>query len=151
MNGEPLPHWNGFPARLVVPGWTGTYWMKHLTSIEVRSSQPLSSFWMNPAYRIPIGKFPIVDRFVTQETATNTPITEMVVNSLITNLTDGARLNAGQTVDVQGIAWDGGYGIAEVEVRSTAARAGGQRGSAKISAGTRSGPGPSSSSPKRAR
>jgi len=30
MNGEPLPHWNGFPARLVVPGWTGTYWVKHL-------------------------------------------------------------------------------------------------------------------------
>ena len=25
MNGQPLPHWNGFPARLVVPGWTGTY------------------------------------------------------------------------------------------------------------------------------
>ena len=25
MNGEPLPHFNGFPARLVVPGWTATY------------------------------------------------------------------------------------------------------------------------------
>jgi DMSO/TMAO reductase YedYZ molybdopterin-dependent catalytic subunit len=23
MNGEPLPHWNGFPARIVVPGWAG--------------------------------------------------------------------------------------------------------------------------------
>ncbi|MGZ8137650.1 MAG: molybdopterin-dependent oxidoreductase, partial [Methylococcaceae bacterium] len=31
MNGEPLPHWNGFPARLIIPGWTATYWMKHLT------------------------------------------------------------------------------------------------------------------------
>ena len=31
MNGQPLPHFNGFPARLVVPGWTGTYWMKHVT------------------------------------------------------------------------------------------------------------------------
>ena len=115
MNGAPLPHWNGFPARLVVPGWTGTYWMKHLTSIEVRSSV-LSGFWMNPAYRLPLGKFVLVDRFVTQETATNTPITEMVVNSLVTNLTDGARLNAGQTLTVQGIAWDGGYGIDEVAV-----------------------------------
>src|SRR5262249_42901333 len=27
MNGAALPHFNGFPARLVVPGWTGTYWM----------------------------------------------------------------------------------------------------------------------------
>ncbi len=115
MNGAPLPHWNGFPARVVVPGWTGTYWVKHLTSIEVRSS-PLSEFWMKSAYRIPLGKFALVDRFVTQDTATNTPITEMVVNSLITNLTDGAKLKAGQTVEAQGIAWDGGYGIEEVAV-----------------------------------
>jgi DMSO/TMAO reductase YedYZ molybdopterin-dependent catalytic subunit len=115
MNGAPLPHWNGFPARLVVPGWTGTYWMKHLTAIEVRSSA-LSDFWMKSAYRIPLRKFALVDRFVTQDTATNTPITEMVVNSLITNLTDGARLKAGQTVEVQGVAWDGGYGIDEVAV-----------------------------------
>jgi DMSO/TMAO reductase YedYZ molybdopterin-dependent catalytic subunit len=121
MNGAPLPHWNGFPARLVVPGWTGTYWMKHLTSIEVRSSA-LSGFWMNPAYRLPLGKFALVDRFVTQETATNTPITEMVVNSLITNLTDGAQVKAGQTVTVQGIAWDGGYGIDEVEVSTDGAK-----------------------------
>jgi DMSO/TMAO reductase YedYZ molybdopterin-dependent catalytic subunit len=33
MNGAPLPHRNGFPARLIVPGWTGTYWMKHLISV----------------------------------------------------------------------------------------------------------------------
>src|SRR5664279_4145766 len=24
MNGQPLPHLNGFPARIIVPGWTGT-------------------------------------------------------------------------------------------------------------------------------
>ena len=23
MNGEPLPHLNGSPARVIVPGWTG--------------------------------------------------------------------------------------------------------------------------------
>jgi DMSO/TMAO reductase YedYZ molybdopterin-dependent catalytic subunit len=33
MNGVPLPHLNGFPARVIVPGWTGVYWMKHVTSI----------------------------------------------------------------------------------------------------------------------
>lgn len=36
MNGHPLPHWNGFPARLVVPGWSATYWVKHLGSIDRR-------------------------------------------------------------------------------------------------------------------
>ena len=113
MNGEPLPHFNGYPARLVVPGWTGTYWMKHLVSIEVLT-KPQGGFWMNPAYRIPLGQFPTVARFVSQETATNTPITEMMVNSLITSHSDGARVNAGK-VAVRGLAWDGGYGIRTVE------------------------------------
>jgi sulfite dehydrogenase (cytochrome) subunit A len=115
MNGEPLPHWNGFPARIVVPGWTATYWMKHVTSIQVLA-QPFKGFWMNPAYRIPKGKFPIVDRFVSQETDANTPITEMVVNSLITNLRDGMTYKANSPLFVRGIAWDGGYGVSRVEV-----------------------------------
>ena len=115
MNGEPLPHWNGFPARIIVPGWTATYWVKQVTDISVLM-QPQGGFWMAAAYRIPLGKFPLVDRFVSQESATNTPVTEMVVNSLITNLEDGAELRAGQAAEVRGIAWDGGYGIAEVAV-----------------------------------
>ena len=115
MNGEPLPHWNGFPVRAVVPGWTATYWMKHLTSIQV-VNQPFKGFWMASAYRIPKGKFPIVDRFLSQETEINTPITEMVVSSLITNLQDGAVLPAGKPAVVRGVAWDGGYGIADVQV-----------------------------------
>jgi hypothetical protein len=115
MNGAPLPHWNGFPARVIVPGWTGTYWMKHVVTIEALS-KPMQAFWMAAAYRIPLGLFPLVDRFVTQETATNTPITEMVVNSLITNLTDGQAVRVGSAVEIKGIAWDGGYGIRLVEV-----------------------------------
>jgi DMSO/TMAO reductase YedYZ molybdopterin-dependent catalytic subunit len=113
MNGQPLPHFNGFPARLIVPGWTGTYWMKHLTAIDARTT-PQGGFWMNAAYRIPTGKFPVVARFITQETPANTPITEMVVNSLITSHRDGAKIRAGR-VTVSGLAWDGGYGISRVE------------------------------------
>jgi sulfite dehydrogenase len=114
MNGQPLPHFNGFPARIVVPGWTGTYWMKHVNAITALT-KPLTSFWMNPAYRIPIGKFPIAARFTSQEYAPNTPITEMVVNSLVTSHRDGAKVKAGK-VTVSGLAWDGGYGIRRVEV-----------------------------------
>jgi DMSO/TMAO reductase YedYZ molybdopterin-dependent catalytic subunit len=113
MNGEPLPHFNGYPARLIVPGWTGTYWMKHLVGIDVLT-RPLGDFWMRSAYRIPLGQFPIVARFTSQETATNTPITEMVVNSLITSHADGARVTVGQ-INVSGLAWDGGYGVRSVE------------------------------------
>ncbi|MBX3516018.1 MAG: molybdopterin-dependent oxidoreductase [Rhodospirillales bacterium] len=115
MNGEALPHWNGFPARLVVPGWAATYWVKHLTSIDVAST-PFTGFWMAKAYRIPKGKFPLIDRFVSQEGEANTPITELVVNSLITNLSDGQKVAHGKPTDVRGIAWDGGRGVDRVEV-----------------------------------
>ncbi|HKO06543.1 MAG TPA: molybdopterin-dependent oxidoreductase [Alphaproteobacteria bacterium] len=115
MNGQPLPHWNGFPARLIAAGWTGTYWMKHLTDLMV-ISEPFKTFWLNTAYRIPTGKFPLVDRFLTQEAPGSTPITEIVVNSLITNLRGGEKIPAGQPFTLRGIAWDGGYGIQLVEV-----------------------------------
>lgn len=117
MNGEALPHYNGAPARLVVPGWTGTYWMKHLTSVQALT-EPFKNFWMAPAYRIPSGSFPVVQRFASQEAPNSptTPITEMVVNSMITNLEEGAEIKAGQATEVKGIAWDGGYGITEVAV-----------------------------------
>ena len=35
MNGQDLPFLNGFPLRLVVPGYYGTYWVKHLNEITV--------------------------------------------------------------------------------------------------------------------
>jgi sulfite dehydrogenase len=114
MNGQPLPHLNGFPARLIVPGWTGTYWMKHLVAITALT-KPLGGFWMNPAYRIPLGKFPVVARFTSQETSANTPITEIVINSLITSHRDGAKVKPGK-VTISGLAWDGGYGVNKVEV-----------------------------------
>ena len=115
MNGEPLPEANGFPARIVIPGWTATYWLKHITSIEARKT-PFDGFWIKTAYRVPLGKFPTVQHFTSQETATNTPITEIVVNSMFTNVADGQKVSAAGPVAVQGIAWDGGYGIQSVDV-----------------------------------
>jgi hypothetical protein len=57
-----------------------------------------------------------VQRFVSQETEASTPITEMVVNSMITSPTEGQKLTVGVPVDVRGVTWDGGYGIQTVEV-----------------------------------
>ena len=119
MNGEPLPHYHGFPARLIVPGWTATYWMKHLVSVRA-VTRPYDGFWMRGAYRIPNNMFPVVQRFLTQETAANTPITEMVVNSVIAAPNEGQRFRTGEMIDVRGVAWDGGYGIARVEVSTDA-------------------------------
>lgn len=52
MNGELLPMLNGFPVRLVVPGYFATYWMKCLTWIRVLET-PDENYWMKTAYRIP--------------------------------------------------------------------------------------------------
>jgi DMSO/TMAO reductase YedYZ molybdopterin-dependent catalytic subunit len=38
MNGEPLPHRHGFPARIIVPGYFGEKHVKWLTRIEVASA-----------------------------------------------------------------------------------------------------------------
>ena len=114
MNGQPLPHWHGAPARLVVPGWTATYWVKHLSSIRVEP-KAFDGFWMKSAYRIPTNAFPGA-RFASQENAETTPITEILINSLVTSHADGERLARGRPVELAGWAWDGGSGIATVEV-----------------------------------
>jgi|CXWL01.1.fsa_nt_gi DMSO/TMAO reductase YedYZ molybdopterin-dependent catalytic subunit len=115
MNGERLPPLHGAPARLIVPGWTATYWVKHLTSIELRNT-PFDNFWVKTAYRLPTGKFPDMDRFVSQETAVNTPITGIAVNSLITAPATATTVVRRGAVEVRGVAWDGGHGLARVEI-----------------------------------
>ena len=114
MNGRPLPHWNGAPARLVVPGWTATYWVKHLTEVRI---EPVAfdGFWMKSGYRIPTGAFPGA-RFASQETAETTPITEILVNSLVTSHASGDQVARGRPAQLAGWAWDGGSGISTVEV-----------------------------------
>ena len=112
MNGAELPWLNGYPLRLVVPGFYGTYWVKHLNEITVLD-KPFQSFWMDTAYRIPAnacactepGKAP---------TAT-VPINRFDVRSFITSVQDGAKLKAGELA-LRGIAFDGGYGVGDVEV-----------------------------------
>jgi DMSO/TMAO reductase YedYZ molybdopterin-dependent catalytic subunit len=117
MNGETLPLMNGFPVRLVIPGWTATYWIKMVTDIKIISKQD-DNFWTRKAYRIPLGKFPGMDRFTSQEYAgeNNTPITEIIVNSLITNIRNGQHFKHGQFIEVKGMAWDSGRGINQVDI-----------------------------------
>jgi DMSO/TMAO reductase YedYZ molybdopterin-dependent catalytic subunit len=122
MNGEPLPHFNGFPARLVVPGWASVYWMKHIVSVRA-VTKPFDGYWMKYAYRMPVGKFPAAARFISQETDLNTPITELMVSSLISSHLDGSAVKTGPVM-VAGIAWDGGHGVRVVEVSVVSPRQG---------------------------
>ncbi|WP_426338907.1 molybdopterin-dependent oxidoreductase [Pseudoduganella sp. S-14] len=111
MNGEDLPMLNGYPLRLVVPGYYGTYWIKHLSDIMVLD-KPFDGFWVANAYRIADNACACVAPGTTP--AKTVPINRFNVRSFITSHQDGARLKAGKPVVVKGIAFDGGYGITEV-------------------------------------
>ncbi|HEX2633930.1 MAG TPA: molybdopterin-dependent oxidoreductase [Bradyrhizobium sp.] len=112
MNDQDLPVLNGFPLRLVVPGYYGTYWVKHLNEITVIDNV-FDGFWMKTAYRIPDTPCGCVDPGTAPKATI--PINRFTVRSFITNVTDGARLKAGATT-LKGIAFDGGKGIKEVAV-----------------------------------
>lgn len=111
MNGEDLPMLNGYPLRLVVPGYYGTYWIKHLSDITVLD-KPFDGFWVATAYRIADNACACVAPGTSP--AKTIPINRFNVRSFITSHQDGARLKAGKPVVVKGIAFDGGYGITEV-------------------------------------
>ena len=111
MNGAELPILNGYPVRLIVPGWYATYWTKMLDDVEVIGKVD-ENFWMKPAYRIPDN--PCACMTPGQKGVNTVPINRMNVRSFITSLADGAKVNAGRTYEVRGIAFDGGFGIARV-------------------------------------
>jgi DMSO/TMAO reductase YedYZ molybdopterin-dependent catalytic subunit len=111
MNGEPLPLLNGYPLRLVVPGWYATYWIKMLNDIEVLD-KPDDNFWMTRAYLIP--DTPLADIVPGQQGVKLIPINRMVPRSFFTNLKDQAQLKVGETTTLRGIAFGGDTGLAKV-------------------------------------
>jgi sulfite dehydrogenase (cytochrome) subunit A len=112
MNGQDLPVLNGFPLRLIVPGYYGTYWVKHLNEINVVDSV-FDGFWMKTAYRIPDNDCNCVEPGTAPKATI--PINRLTVRSFITNVADGASLKAGGTT-LKGIAFDSGNGIKDVAV-----------------------------------
>jgi len=111
MNGEALPWLNGFPLRLVVPGYFGTYWLKQVNEITVMDAE-YKGFWMNPGYRIPDDPCAAIAPGTTPKRTI--PITRMNVRSFITSLAEGSTVKAATTTLVRGIAFDDGQGIREV-------------------------------------
>ena len=110
MNAAPLPMLNGFPLRLVVPGWFATYWVKMLNDIEVIAHID-DNFWMKSAYLIP--DTPEANT-APGEKVKMVPINRMPPRSFMTNIHDGATLHAPFQVD--GIAFGGDAGVAKVMV-----------------------------------
>ena len=113
MNSADLPVLNGFPLRLVVPGYYGTYWVKHLNEITVIDNV-FDGFWMKTAYRIPDNDCNCVEPGTAPKATI--PINRFKVRSFITSLADGAKLKAYAPIMLKGIAFDGGRGIKNVAV-----------------------------------
>jgi DMSO/TMAO reductase YedYZ molybdopterin-dependent catalytic subunit len=113
MNGEQLPLLNGFPLRLVVPGWFSTYWLKMLEDIEV-IDHPDTNYWMKTAYKIP--DTPGADMKPGETGVPMVPITKMAPRSFLTNLPSGAKVPAGAPLAVRGIAFGGDCGVARVDI-----------------------------------
>ena len=112
MNGKPLPLLNGYPIRLIVPGWYSTYWVKMLNDIELLDA-PDDRYWMKTSYLIP--DTPHADMKPGQTGLTMVPINRMVPRSFITNLAAGAQVKA-KAIGLRGMAMGGDCGVAKVEV-----------------------------------
>jgi DMSO/TMAO reductase YedYZ molybdopterin-dependent catalytic subunit len=107
MNGRALPVLNGFPLRLIVPGWYATYWVKMLNDIEVLDHAD-DNFWMKSAYLIPATPGANVKP---GQAVRMVPINRMVPRSFITNLRDNATVRRGVPAEVRGIAFGGDTGV----------------------------------------
>jgi len=113
MNDQPLPMLNGFPLRLVVPGWYGTYWLKALSDITVLP-RVFSNFWTDKAYRIP--NTPNGTESPKQLAKDTVPINRFNVRSIFVRPEADEILRPGIPNEMEGIAFDSGYGIRQVEV-----------------------------------
>ena len=115
MNGADLPLLNGYPLKLIVPGYFGTYWVKHLAEIEVidHEFEGHDALFMTTAYRVPDNACWCVP--VGGKPEKTVPISKLKVRSFVTSLRDGATAKAGERMPLKGIAFDSGSGIAQVE------------------------------------
>lgn len=104
MNGSDLTALNGYPVRLVVPGWIGSCSQKWLTRIWVRDRVHDSDKMGGYSYRLPA--YPVAP-------GTRPPESDMVIakswiiKSLITQPAADARFRIGDTIQVRGHAWAG--------------------------------------------
>ena len=116
MNGEPLPVLNGFPVRLVVPGYFSTYWTKCLSWIRVLET-PDDNFWVKTAYRIPdTPRGHTTPEDVKAGKVKTIPIGRMPVRSFLISPDGSSKIPAGLGVTLRGIAFSGYGKVVKVEI-----------------------------------
>ena len=122
MNGQPLPMVNGFPVRLVVPGYFATYWMKTLSFVRVLTI-PDDNFWMATAYLQPDNlRGTTTPEAVKAKTVQFRPVSSMPVRSFIVTPDETVKTPAGLPLSVQGLAMSGRGAVTKVEVSTDGGR-----------------------------
>lgn len=112
MNGQPIPALNGFPVRVVTPGWPGSTSQKWLTRIQLRDKVHDGAKMTGKSYRVP--KYNVAP-------GTKVPnedfviIESMPVKSLITSPETGKAV-AGRSLQVHGHAWAGDRSVKDVHL-----------------------------------
>ncbi len=114
MNGEPLPMLNGYPLKLVVPGWYATYWVGMLNEVKV-SADTFKGYWMDKAYLVPKG---VRNGNETPDSFAKklVPINKLDVRSIFVSPEPETVLSKGTTTEIQGLAFDSGDEITKVEI-----------------------------------
>lgn len=105
QNGEAVRPEQGYPARLLLPGWEGNINVKWLRRIEV-SDQPFFTREETSKYTDPI-PFAGQARWFTME---------WDAKSIITHPSPGLNVSGPGLVELRGLAWSGRGKIAQVEV-----------------------------------
>ena len=104
MNGQPVPHLHGGPARLLVPGWVGSASIKWLTKLTLADNEWGGPF-MARSYRSPRVDDP-------NQTYS---LQSVECKSIVVAPADGASLAAGSQT-VTGFAWAGEGTVVAVDV-----------------------------------
>ena len=113
MNGAAIPMLNGYPLKLVVPGWYATYWVGALGAVNVLKEK-YTGFWMEKAYLMTANKG--VNEHPDSLSKTMIPITVIKLHSIFVSPTADMVLKAGKNCMVEGLAFDDGTGIDKVEL-----------------------------------
>jgi len=111
MNGQPIPLVHGAPLRAIIPGWEGAYSIKWLNALNVIAKDS-ESFWVATGYRYPTRR---IAPGAAVDAKDMSPLTGLVVKSLITTPSDGTAVATGKVAGA-GFAWAGENDITRVEV-----------------------------------
>ncbi|MDO9498558.1 sulfite oxidase [Falsiroseomonas sp.] len=109
VNGGPIPHINGAPVRLLVPGWPGSLSQKWLTRVTLLNEPHRGQGMGGTSYRVPVT--PIVPGS-SNDGASFRDMTSMPVRSILSSHAHGTRLAAGtRSLDLRGAAWAGDHTV----------------------------------------